>query len=65
MLAVHEFGGFEIVTRTRKWKKVAQKLLLPNTLTSASYTLRTFYTRYLLEFESYYALNKETMDVYK
>ena len=66
-LAVHEFGGSGSVTKGRKWKQVAHKLLLPTTLTSASYTLRTFYTKYLLEFEQFYDChpNKGALNIYK
>ncbi|RKO92110.1 hypothetical protein BDK51DRAFT_35061 [Blyttiomyces helicus] len=49
--AVLEFGGSEQVTRSRKWKKVAQLLGLPDSLTSASYTLRRYYTQFLASFE--------------
>ena len=67
ILAVHEFGGSDVVTKGRKWKQVAHKLLLPATLTSASYTLRTFFTKYLLEFEHFYVNHtmKETLDIYR
>lgn len=66
-LAVHEFGGSKYVTKARKWKQVAHKLLLPTTLTSASYTLRTFYSKYLVNFEQYYHNHpdKEKLDIYK
>lgn len=65
--AVHEYGGFQAVTKSRKWKQVAYKLMLPKSLTSASYTLRTFYTKYLQDFERFYMdpLNKERLDIYK
>ena len=67
ILAVHELGGSKYVTKARKWKQVAHKLLLPTTLTSASYTLRTFYSKYLINFEDFYLNHptKESLDVYK
>ena len=67
IIAVHEFGGSKYVTKARKWKQVAHKLLLPTTLTSASYTLRTFYSKYLIKFEDFYLnhVNKESLDIYK
>ncbi len=55
------------MTKSRKWKQVAHTLMLPKSLTSASYTLRTFYTKYLVDFECFYldGKNKEYMDIYK
>lgn len=49
-----ELGGSDIVTKNRKWKKVAGLLKLPSSLTSASFTLRTNYQYYLSDFERYY-----------
>lgn len=55
------------MTKARKWKQVAHKLLLPTTLTSASYTLRTFYSKYLINFEEFYLNHpdREKLDIYK
>ncbi len=64
---MYEYGGFHAVTKSRKWKQVAYKLMLPKSLTSASYTLRTFYTKYLVDFEHFYLdpKNREMLDIYK
>ncbi|KAJ3270350.1 AT-rich interactive domain-containing protein 3A [Borealophlyctis nickersoniae] len=52
--AVLEFGGSEQVTSHRKWKQVANLLHLPDTLTSASFTLRTYFKQFLGDFEAAY-----------
>jgi hypothetical protein len=65
--AVHEFGGPTQVTKARKWKQVAHKLLLPATLTSASYTLKTFYAKFLSDFEQFYLNHPDpdSLDLYR
>nr|KAJ3419104.1 hypothetical protein HK105_007396 [Polyrhizophydium stewartii] len=49
--AVLELGGSSHVTRMRKWKRVATILKLPSTLTSSSFTLRTYFEHFLSEYE--------------
>ncbi|KAJ3032951.1 hypothetical protein HDV00_006954 [Rhizophlyctis rosea] len=49
--AVLEHGGSAHVTKHRKWKRVASLLGLPDTLTSASFTLRTYFQQFLGGFE--------------
>ncbi|KAI8915768.1 hypothetical protein EDD86DRAFT_243749 [Gorgonomyces haynaldii] len=52
--AVLELGGYQMVTKKRKWKRVAAILKIPTSLTSSSYTLRTYYEQFLLDFETQY-----------
>ncbi|KAH6560952.1 hypothetical protein BASA50_005862 [Batrachochytrium salamandrivorans] len=49
--AVLELGGFKVVTIQRKWKKVADLLKLRKSLTSSSFTLRTYYEYFLGAYE--------------
>ncbi|KAJ3048130.1 hypothetical protein HK097_010857, partial [Rhizophlyctis rosea] len=56
--AVLEHGGSTHVTKHRKWKRVASLLGLPDTLTSASFTLRTYFNQFLAGFEEiFFAAN--------
>jgi hypothetical protein len=52
--AVLELGGSFAVTRARKWKRVAIRLKFPDTMTSSSYTLRTYFEQFLSAFEKEY-----------
>ncbi|KAL5035914.1 hypothetical protein BDV3_004674 [Batrachochytrium dendrobatidis] len=45
--AVLDLGGYKVVTIQRKWKRVADLLKLRKSLTSSSFTLRTYYEYFL------------------
>jgi len=57
--AVQEFGGYQMCTAHRKWKKVAILLHLPKSMTSASSTLKTFYEKFLKSYETKVWLNQQ------
>ena len=44
-------GGFQVVSDTKQWKDVVSTLDLPSSCTSASFTVRNHYSRYLLSYE--------------
>jgi len=44
-------GGFQVVCETKQWKDVVGTLDLPSSCTSASFTVRNHYNRYLLDYE--------------
>ena len=55
-------GGYELVTEEKRWKQVARTLGKDlTTQTSASFALRNYYQRYLLEFEMWLWDNADTL----
>lgn len=49
--AVCKRGGAQAVSNNKMWKEIVNEFGLPATCTSASFTLRNHYTRFLLGFE--------------
>ena len=47
-------GGFKVVSETKQWKDVVSTLDLPPSCTSASFTIKNHYSRYLLAYETSY-----------
>lgn len=47
-------GGFQVVSDTKQWKEVVSTLDLPPSCTSASFTVRNHYSKYLLSYEQSY-----------
>lgn len=63
--AVQNHGGFEQVSQKRKWSKVVRELHLPQSITSAAYTLRTQFEKLLYRFECFkkgVQINKKYLD---
>ncbi len=49
--AVVKRGGAQQVSNNKMWKEIVNEFGLPPTCTSASFTLRNHYTKYLLAYE--------------
>ena len=49
--AVCRRGGAEAVSNNKLWKEIVNEFGLPSTCTSASFTLRNHYIKYLLGYE--------------
>lgn len=49
--AVTTRGGFKTVTDKKLWKDIVNEFNLPASCTSASFTLKTHYSKYLLDYE--------------
>ncbi|KAI3413957.1 hypothetical protein GPALN_011427 [Globodera pallida] len=49
-LVVHHGGLVEVITK-KLWREIAKGLSLPTSITSAAFTLRTQYEKYLFDFE--------------
>jgi hypothetical protein len=47
---VLEAGGYEQVTLHRGWKQVGDPFHFPATCTNSAYSLKSFYTKYLVNF---------------
>ncbi len=52
-----EQGGAQQVTSKRKWALIGHRLGVDKRLTSASFTLKTVYMEYLLDYELEYVQN--------
>jgi hypothetical protein len=52
-------GGAEAVSKNKLWKDVVNEFGLPASCTSASYTLRNHYNKYLLAYEQKYFFGKD------
>ena len=46
-------GGFNAVCETKQWKDVVSTLDLPPSCTSASFTVKNHYNKYLLNYDNY------------
>lgn len=57
--AVIKRGGAQAVSNNKMWKEIVNGFGLPSTCTSASFTLRNHYTRFLLGYEQKYFFNKD------
>lgn len=47
------------MSQNKLWKEIVNEFGLPNTCTSASFTLRNHYSKYLLAYELKYLFHKE------
>ena len=54
-------GGYQVVLENKLWKEVVCTLDLPSSCTSASFTVKRHYKKYLLPYEQ--AVNKTSLDV--
>ncbi|KAL4509398.1 hypothetical protein ABPG72_018329 [Tetrahymena utriculariae] len=66
--AVIKRGGAQAVSNNKMWKEIVNEFGFPSTCTSASFTLRNHYTRFLLGYEQKYFFHKgdeEAMPVLK
>ena len=52
-------GGAENVSRKKLWKEIVNEFDLPPSCTSASFTLKNHYQKYLLAYEQKFFFNKE------
>ena len=50
---VVEKGGLVEVINKKQWQEIIRDLKLPSSITSAAFTLRTQYTRYLVSKKSF------------
>ena len=57
--AVCKRGGAEYVSNSKLWKEIVNEFGLPPSCTSASFTLRNHYTKYLLAYEQKYFFGKD------
>ena len=55
---VVEKGGLVEVINKKQWQEIIRDLKLPSSITSAAFTLRTQYTRYLVSLNMTRILNK-------
>ena len=55
---VVEKGGLVEVINKKQWQEIIRDLKLPSSITSAAFTLRTQYTRYLVSLKMSRILNK-------
>lgn len=58
-LAVIKRGGAENVSNNKLWKDIVNEFDLPPSCTSASFTLKNHYQKYLLAYEQKYFFNKD------
>lgn len=58
-LAVIKRGGAENVSNNKLWKDIVNEFDLPPSCTSASFTLKNHYQKYLLTYEQKYFFNKD------
>ena len=54
-------GGYQVVFENKQWKDVVTTLDLPSSCTSASFTVKRHYKKYLLSYEQ--TFNKTSLDV--
>lgn len=52
-------GGGQAVSHNKMWKEIVDEFGLPSTCTSASFTLKNHYQKYLLGYEQRYYFGKE------
>lgn len=57
--AVCKRGGAQIVSQNKLWKEIVNEFGLPPSCTSASFTLRNHYSKYLLAYEQKYLFGRE------
>jgi len=57
--AVCKRGGYQKVCNNKLWKEIVLEFGLPKTCTSASFTLRNHYQKYLLAYENKFYFGKE------
>lgn len=58
-------GGAEAVSNNKQWKDIVNKFDLPATCTSASFTLKNHYQKYLLAYEQKFFFNKSDAEMIK
>ena len=51
---VVEKGGLVEVINKKQWQEIIRELRLPSSITSAAFTLRTQYTRYLVRLSCFF-----------
>ena len=51
---VVEKGGLVEVINKKQWQEIIREMRLPSSITSAAFTLRTQYTRYLVRFSCFF-----------
>ena len=51
---VVEKGGLVEVINKKQWQEIIREMRLPSSITSAAFTLRTQYTRYLVRLSSFF-----------
>lgn len=64
-LSVTKRGGAENVSNHKLWKEIVAEFSLPSSCTSASFTLKNHYQKYLLEYEQKYFFNKSDQEIIK
>lgn len=52
-------GGGQAVSHNKMWKEIVDEFGLPSTCTSASFTLKNHYQKYLLGYEQRYYFGKD------
>ena len=57
--AVCKRGGAQMVSQNKHWKEIVNEFGLPPSCTSASFTLRNHYSKYLLAYEQKYLFGRE------
>lgn len=61
--AVCKRGGFNRVCNNKLWKEIVNEFALPPSCTSASFTLKNHYSKYLFEYEQKYFFGKSDEDL--
>lgn len=61
--AVIKRGGGEIVSNNKLWRDIVDEFDLPASCTSASFTLKTHYQKYLLMYEQKHYFNRKDEDM--
>jgi hypothetical protein len=57
--AVCKRGGAQMVSQNKHWKEIVNEFGLPPSCTSASFTLRNHYSKYLLAYEQKYLFGRD------
>lgn len=57
--SVCQRGGGQSVSNKKLWKEIVDEFGLPSSCTSASYTLKNHYQKYLLAYEQKYFFGKD------
>lgn len=57
--SVCQRGGGQAVSNKKLWKEIVDEFGLPSSCTSASYTLKNHYQKYLLAYEQKYFFGKD------
>ena len=57
--AVCKRGGAQVVSQNKLWKEIVNEFGLPPSCTSASFTLRNHYSKYLLAYEQKFLFGRE------